>query len=92
MSDDVILQYVKSIDEKTTRIETAVTLALTSHQADDNNKHGKIHERLDSLERTRFGARICVGTMTLGGTGFGMHQLGMIDKFLHALSGPGVGQ
>lgn len=75
MSDDVILEYVKSIDARGARMEEAVNKILTDHDS-----------RLKSLETSRTAARAGMTALVLGGTG-GAAKAGMLDKLLSLFGG-----
>lgn len=75
MPDKAILQYVKSIDERTGRIETAFTTVLTEMKKD-----------IDSLKDSRTAARAGLAALILGSTG-GAAKLGLLDKFISMFGG-----
>lgn len=68
--NEAMLQYVKSIDERTARMETSLNTTLETHD-----------KRLSSLETSRTIARTGLATLALGGTG-GAAKLGMLDKLM----------
>jgi hypothetical protein len=86
MSDNnILLQYVRSIDERTTRIEEALTTGMQIHQKDDNEQHEKIKSRLDSLEISKkILVRSTVALGVIGSTGT-FAKLGLIEKILTVL-------
>lgn len=86
--DDAILQYLKSIDDRTARIETNFTTAMQNHQEDDDVKHGEMRKDIDSLLSSRTAARAGLTVLTLGGTG-GAAKLGLLDKIASILGGTG---
>lgn len=86
MTDDPMLQYMKSIDDRMGRMETAITTAFTNHQNDDDKKHEDFDVRLKSLETSRTAARAGMAALALGGTG-GAAKLGFLDKIISMING-----
>lgn len=86
MPDEIILSYVKSIDERTARMETSMTTAMQIHQQADNAKHDEIDGRLKSLEISRAKGRAGLAAIALGGTGAGA-KLGLIGKLASLFGG-----
>lgn len=86
MSEDAILIYVKSIDERTARMETAMTKGMADHQNDDNIKHEKLAKRIGSLEFSRKAIRVAAVSFIAGGAG-GAVKLGWVDKLISLISG-----
>ncbi len=86
MPDDVILQYVKSIDERTARMESTMTTAMQIHQQNDTAKHDEIDTRLKSLETSRTAARAGMAALALGG-GTGAAKLGLLAKITGLFGG-----
>lgn len=86
MADEIILQYVKSIDERTARIESNMTTAMQIHQTQDNEKHDEFEGRIKSLENSRLTARVGITALALGG-GTGVAKLGLIGKFMSMFGG-----
>lgn len=70
MSDEAILGYVKSIDERTARMEVAQAKVTDSHD-----------KRIKSLENSRTAARAGLTALTIGG-GTGAAKAGMLGKVL----------
>ncbi len=86
MADEIILQYVKSIDERTARIESSMTTAMQIHQAADNEKHEEYDKRIKSLENSRTAARAGMTALAVGG-GTGVAKLGVIGKLIGMFGG-----
>lgn len=86
MPQDVILLYVKSIDERTARMETSITAAIKAHIEDDDIRYEKMDDRLKSLETSRVAARTGLTVLALGGTG-GAAKLGFLDKIVSLFGG-----
>jgi hypothetical protein len=84
----ILLQYVKSIDERTGRIETAVTDALTAHQEKDDGIHEEIQKKINGLEKFRLVATF--GALSLIG-GSGAAKLGALDKIISIFTSTGAG-
>ena len=80
----VLLQYVKSIDERTGRIETAITGALKDHQEKDEIKHDEFEKRISSVEKFRMVATL-LGISALGGGGAA--KMGALDKIISMFTG-----
>lgn len=86
MSDnETILQYVRSIDDRTARMEIAQTATMQNHQKDDDKKHESVDERVKSLENSRLAARVGLASIALGGAG-GAVKMGAIEKLLSFFS------
>lgn len=66
MSEEVILQYLKSIDERTQRIETN----QNNHQERDDLIHGKFEERMQKLEVYQGKQRAVLATVAAFVSGF----------------------
>jgi hypothetical protein len=81
MSDEAILQLVKSIDDRTARMETSINLTLQKHKEDDEIKHDEFDRRFKSLETSRTAARAGLAALALGGTG-GAAKMGFLDKLI----------
>ena len=79
----VLLQYVKSIDERTGRIETAVTSALKEHQDKDEVKHAEFEKKIGSLEKFRMIATLAGLSLLSGG---GAIKAGMLEKITSLFS------
>lgn len=75
MSNKDILEFVKSIDDRTARMEDKMDTA-----------HGKLDERVKSLETSRTAARAGMAALALGGTG-GAAKLGFLDKVMTLFGG-----
>lgn len=88
MSDEAILGYVKSIDERTARMETAFTTTLQNQKKESDDKHKESDGRIKSLENSRLAARAGLAALTLGGT-TGAAKAGLIDKVVSMFSGGG---
>lgn len=75
MSDmDAMLEFVKSIDTRTARIEETVNQIRSGHD-----------DRIKSLETSRAATRAGIAALAIGGTGAGA-KLGMIDKLMGLFS------
>lgn len=83
---DELLEFVKSIDARTQRMETAMTITMQSHQKDDDDKHEKIDGRIKSLENSRTAARAALVVATVGGTS-GAAKVGLLDKLVSMFGG-----
>lgn len=86
MSEDAILQYLKSIDARTGRMETSITATMQKHQEEDDAKHGEMRKDIDSLLTSRTAARAGITALALGGTG-GAAKLGFLDKIISMIGG-----
>lgn len=75
MSDEAILWYVKSIDERTARMEISQDKITESHD-----------KRISSLENSRKIQRAVIGASTLGGSAAGA-KVGIVDKILSIWGG-----
>jgi hypothetical protein len=83
---DELLEFVKSIDARTQRMETAITTTMQKHQDDDDDKHEKLDVRIKSLETSRTAARAGLVALTVGGGG-GAVKLGFLDKVISIFGG-----
>lgn len=75
MSDETILQYLKNIDDRTTRMEDKQDAVNTDHD-----------KRLKSLENSRTATRAGIAALTIGG-GTGAAKAGLVDKIISMLGG-----
>ncbi len=82
---ETILQYIKSIDDRTVRIESVITTAMQIHQQADDTKHDIIDKRIKSLENSRTAARATLIGAATAGTG-GAAKLGMLAKITSLFS------
>lgn len=83
---DELLEFVKSIDARTQRMETTLNTTMQKHQDDDDKKHEDVDKRIRSLENSRLAARAGLTAMVVGGTG-GAAKLGFLDKLMTMFGG-----
>lgn len=75
MSEEAILGYLRSIDDKTTRMETSFGTVTKDQE-----------KRIRSLENSRTAQRVAVATLSIGGT-TGAAKVGLVGKITALLGG-----
>lgn len=75
MSEDAVLSYLKSVDDRTARMEQKI-----------DNGFENLDGRVKSLENSRTAARAGLTVLTLGTTG-GAAKMGLLDKIMTIFGG-----